>query len=103
MSPTQFPLFTFFCILGPFCQDTHYDLEPAPRGLILPLPLHFSLWRLLLSLHVSLDLVLFLKIASPMTRWNGIGSAVGKWKEESSLHVLRKTSITHFPTDPRVQ
>lgn len=86
----------FFYMLGPFSQHTHSDLEPAPQGLILPVSLHSSLWRLLLCLLVNMGFVLFLKIASPMTGWNGIGSTVGKWREESGPYSLGKSSL-HFP------
>ena len=86
-----------FYISGPFSQDTHNDLEPAPHGLILSASLHSSLWRLLLYLHINMYLVLFLKTASLMTGWNSIGSTVGKWREESGPYRLRKSSL-HFPT-----
>lgn len=100
MSSPQLLLFTFY-ILGPFFQDTHNDLEPAPRGLILLL-LH-SLWTLLLFLHVSTGLVTFLKIVSLMIAWNCIGSAVGKWSKISSPYMLRKSSVCVFPTDARAE
>lgn len=96
MGLTQLPLFTFFYILGKFFQDTHSDLEPASRSLILPLLLHFPLWRLLLFLCVNVALVLFLKIASPVIVWNGIWSAVPESEEKQVVHIQPESFLYVF-------